>query len=240
VTLPVALVVPTLNEAASLPLLFESVAEQTRPFAEVVVADGGSTDGSCSLAAGAGAQVVEAPRGRGEQIAAGIGVSTAPVVLVVHADSRCHSRTVEAIQEHFDRRPDSPGGCLGHRFERRDWLLRLVEWGDRRRARRGASYGDQGQFFRRDALECVGGFPVLPLMEDVELSQRLRRIGEPAYLDVPLVCSTRGFERLGVVGTILRNLRLRRAYRKRGPEAAYDLYQRYYVGLNAATRSNTS
>jgi len=235
----VALIVPTLNEADRLPVLFESVSAQTVPFAEFVVSDGGSSDGTAAAAERLGAKVLVGSPGRGAQIAAGIEVTTSPLILVLHADSHCHRRTVETVLAHFERAPDSPGGCLGHRFDDANWLLRLVEWADRRRARRGLSYGDQGQFFRRDALSQIGGFPRLPLMEDLELSRRLERLDPPAYLDLPVVSSARSFKQNGVLRTILRNARLRRDYLRRQtpPE---ELHRRYYPDAKAATRSDTS
>jgi rSAM/selenodomain-associated transferase 2 len=235
-----ALVIPVLNEREQLPGLLDSARHQSEPFDEIVVSDGGSTDGTSDIAAEAGAIVVASDQGRGEQIATGVAATKSSAVLVLHADSRCQRTTVEAIKRHFSHHPESPGGCLGHRFDRRSWLLRLVEWADRRRARRGISYGDQGQFFRKDALNLVGGFPRQRIMEDVELSRRLQSIAHPVYLDVPVTCSSRGFDRLGVLGTIVRNRRLRSRYRRLGASALEDLHRRYYPASNAATRSTTS
>ena len=234
----VALVVPTLNEVERLPGFLHSISRQTVPFKEIVLSDGGSTDDAISTAERSGVKVLTGPPGRGAQIAAGIEVTSSPIILVLHADSRCDFRTVEAIATHFQRLPDSPGGCLGHRFDERNWLLRLVEWADRRRARRGMSYGDQGQFFRREALTKVGGFPRQPLMEDLELSRRLQQLGPLAYLDLPVGSSTRGFKQKGVLRTILRNARLRREY-FHGHASPEELYRRYYPA-NAATRVKTS
>lgn len=239
-SIDLALVVPTLNEREHLPRLLESAFNQTEPFDDVIIADGGSSDGTPSLAASAGARVVHSTPGRGIQVAAAVKQMTAKAILVLHADVRCDRRTAETIRRHLVDNPNSPGGCLGHRFDCRSLLVRMVEIADRRRARRGVSYGDQGQFFRRDLLDRVGGFPAMPIMEDVELSQRLQRLGMPAYLDLPVLCSRRGFERLGVFGTVLRNHRLRKLYRDRGQAALAEIYRRYYQAPNAATRSTTS
>lgn len=235
-----ALVVPVLNEREHLPGLLDSARDQTEPFDEIVVCDGGSNDGTVEIAAEAGAIVVVAQKGRGEQIAAAVEVSKTSAILVLHADSRCQRATAEAIKRHFLEHPESPGGCLGHRFDGRKWLLRLVELADRRRACRGMSYGDQGQFFRKDSLALVGGFPRQPIMEDVELSRRLLSIARPVYLDLPVTCSSRGFDRLGVLGTIVRNRRLRSKYRRLGAVALEELHRRYYPTSNPATRSTTS
>jgi GT2 family glycosyltransferase len=106
--------------------------------------------------------------------------------------------------------------------------LRAIEWCDRRRARGGESYGDQAQFFRRELLQSVGGFPDQSIMEDVELSVRLRRLGAPIYLDLPVIVSARRFVRMKWWRVAWQNFRLRRHYRRRGLAACAELYQRYY------------
>ncbi len=113
---------------------------------------------------------------------------------------------------------------LGSLLDQTQAADRLIEWFDRRRARRGHSYGDQAQFFRRGLLE----FPAQPIMEDVELAARLRTLGEPAYLDCPVTVSTRRFERLGLLRTLWQNWRYRHAYRRGGIAATRAIYERYY------------
>ena len=235
-----ALVIPALNEREHLPRLLETAFEQTEPFDEIVVCDGGSADGTPGIAAAAGAVVVSSVPGRGPQIAAGVDATQSSAVLVLHADAQCHRTTAEMIRRHFLQNPHSLGGCLGHRFDRRSWLLRIIELADRHRARRGLSYGDQGQFFLRTALDCAGGFPRLPIMEDIELSRRLQSLGRLTYLDLPVTCSSRGFDRLGVFGTIIRNRRLRTLYRRHGSAGLEEIHRRYHPTPNAATRSTTS
>jgi hypothetical protein len=109
------------------------------------------------------------------------------------------------------------------RFDRRTLALRLVEWLDARRARRGEANGDQGPFFRSNLLRSAGGFPHQPIMEDVELSRRMRSLGTPAYLDVPAVVSARRFERLGWPRVLWTNWLLRRRYRREGLAACMRL-----------------
>ena len=227
--LTLAVVVPALNEAGTLPGLLASLAAQTAPADRVVVADGGSADDTVALAWDLGAEVVSAPgRGRGGQVAAALGGLTADAVLVAHADMTLPPGALAAIRRWLAGHPACPGGCLGHRFDRRTLALRVVEWFDRRRARRGASYGDQGQFFRPASLAAAGGFPDQPILEDVELSRRLRAVGPPAYLGVPVTVSARRFERDGWARTVWANWRLRRAYDRDGPAACRAIYQAYY------------
>jgi rSAM/selenodomain-associated transferase 2 len=227
--LQLAVVVPTLNEAAHLPATLRSLAEQTAPAGRVVVADGGSADRTVDLARKYGANVLITPgRGRGGQVAAAVAQLDENVVLVAHADMVFPPDALEEIRRHVADYPDCPGGCLGHRFDSPRRVFRLMEWFDRRRAVRGESYGDQAQFFRRDRLGEAGGFPDLPMMEDVELANRLRRLGLPAYLDRPVTVSPRRFERRGLVRVLWANWRFRRAYRAGGAAACRAIHERYY------------
>jgi rSAM/selenodomain-associated transferase 2 len=231
-------IIPTLNEESALPGLFDSLARQSEKTGGVVVADGGSTDRTREAARQHGAMVILAPgRGRGGQVAAALAEVTAQVILVAHADMWLPENAVAAIRTWLAEHPECPGGCLGHRFDRRTPVLRLVEWFDARRARRGESYGDQGQFFRTERLRSAGGFPDQPIMEDVELSQRLRSLGTPAYLDLPVVVSARRFEKLGWLRVLWSNWLFRRRYRLGGLTACQALYRSYYGSKGAKTRS---
>ncbi|HVK16245.1 MAG TPA: glycosyltransferase [Fimbriiglobus sp.] len=227
--LRLAVVVPTLNEAAHLPATLRSLAGQSAPAARLVVADGGSADRTVELARKYGANVlVVSGRGRGGQVAAAVAQLDEEVVLIAHADMVFSPGALERIRHHLAANPDCPGGCLGHRFDSAARVYRMMEWFDRRRALRGDSYGDQAQFFRRDRIGEVGGFPDLPLMEDVELARRLRRLGRPAYLNVPVTVSPRRFEHRGMARVMWANWRFRRAYRRDGAAACRAIYERYY------------
>jgi hypothetical protein len=138
------------------------------------------------------------------------------------------SSALAAIRRALAAHPACPGGCLGHRFDSPRWLYRFIERADRMRAVRGMSYGDQAQFVRRERLARGGGFPEQPIMEDVELSRRLRALGRPIYLDIPVTVSPRRFEERGVWRVLWENWTFRRAYRRRGLSACRDIYERYY------------
>ncbi|MCS7021200.1 MAG: glycosyltransferase family 2 protein [Gemmataceae bacterium] len=225
----IAVVVPTWQEANALPLLLESLRCQSCPPQLVLVADAGSTDDSCHIAAQYGAVVVRCPqRGRGCQIAYALRYCPAEVVVIAHADMVFPPRALERLQQWLQEHPHGVGGCFGHRFASDRWFYRLIEWADRRRARRGMSYGDQAQFFRRAVLEQWGGFPAWPLFEDVALTQRLQQAGPLAYLDVPVLVSTRRFQRLGLLRTLWRNWKLRRRWARHGPAVVDELYKEYY------------
>jgi glycosyltransferase involved in cell wall biosynthesis len=232
-----AVVIPTLNEESALSVLFDSLKRQSMPAERVIVADGGSIDGTAEVARRHGATVLVVPgRGRGGQIAAVLSQVCEDLVLVAHADMRLPGDALAAIRSWLSEHPGCPGGCLGHRFDSRMPALRLIEWFDARRARRGESYGDQGQFFRSDLLRSADGFPDQPIMEDIELSRRLRSLGSPAYLDVPVVVSARRFERLGWARVLWTNWLFRRRYRRDGLAGCLSIYGSYYGAMSVAAQ----
>jgi glycosyltransferase involved in cell wall biosynthesis len=224
-------VIPTLNEEAALPRLLGSLHAQTKPAERIIVADGGSRDKTVFEARRGGAEVIVAPRrGRGGQIASAVVQLTEDIGLVAHADMLVPPLALEAVRKALAERADCPGGCLGHRFDNTSPALRAIEWWDCRRARSGTSYGDQAQFFRRELLQSAGGFPDQPIMEDVELSLRLRLLGKPIYLDLPVTVSARRFVRMKWWRAVWQNWMLRWCYRLRGCTACAELYARYYRG----------
>jgi rSAM/selenodomain-associated transferase 2 len=226
----IAVLIPTLNEETVLATALVSIRSQMDERMRLIVADGGSSDGTRRTARQHGALVIETSRkGRGCQIAEALAQIREDVVVVVHADMVLLPGSLERIRQWLVEHPDCPGGCLGHRFASARWAYRLVERWDRWRARRGISYGDQAQFFQRELIEHNGGFPEQPIMEDLELSRRLKVLGTPAYLDYPVEVSPRRFERLGWLRTISTNSLLRLAYRIGGPRACQKLYRRYYT-----------
>ncbi len=220
-----AVVMPALNEAAALPATLESLLSQSEPAERIIVVDGGSRDGTAEVALKLGVEVrLAEAAGRGNQIALGASGAAEDLVVVAHADMIFPRDALATIRRYMRDHPGCPGGSLGHRFDSESWVHRIIEWFDRRRARRGDSYGDQVQFFRRGLLE----FPAQPIMEDVELAARLRELGEPAYLDCPVTVSTRRFERLGLLWTLWRNRCYRRAYRRGGIAATRAIHEQYY------------
>ena len=225
----IAILIPTLNEENVLARALIAVRSQMDKRMRLIVADGGSSDGTRETARQQGALVIETSRrGRGCQIAEALTQIHEDVVVIVHADMVLLPDSCARIRRWLGEHKQCPGGCLGHRFASTRWTYRLVEWWDRRRALRGISYGDQGQFFRREWIEHSGGFPQQPIMEDLELSRRLRVLGTPAYLDYPAQVSPRRFERLGWLRTISTNFLLRLTYRIGGQTACHKLYRRYY------------
>jgi len=222
----VAVVIPALNEGQRLPLLLADLAQAPPDLIrERVVVDGGSGDGTPLIARLAGAEVVQSPPGRGQQLRRGISATTAPWLLLLHADARLRHDWPLVVQRALQQAPaawsfdlaiDAPGLSLR--------LLELAVWLRSRWWQ--LPYGDQGLLVPRSLLEQAGGMPELALMEDLLLIQRLRAITRVRSLQRPLQVNGRRWQRHGVIGRAWRNAQLRRAWRQ--GISADQLARKYY------------
>ena len=175
---------------------------------EVIVVDGGSTDGSGALAMTLGARVLPSNPGRGGQLAVGAEVSTAPWLLFLHADTRLDEAAWAALAAYIAK-PDavSTAGVFRLKLDDPAWQARVVELGVRLRvALLSLPYGDQGLLIHRDLYAAVGGFASLPLMEDVELVRRLGR-RHLCLLDGAALTSAERWRRRGWIRQTALNLR---------------------------------
>lgn len=202
-------VIPTLDEEASLPGLLDDL-ERTGIAMRVVVVDGGSTDRTREIARDRGAEVlVETPPGRARQLGVGVARLETPWLLLIHADCRLGPPAREALRAWLEA--PGPEGAAHFRF-RLDatgaWWT-AIELGQRiRESVTGLTYGDQGLIVSRERLDGVGGVPEVPLMEDVELVRRLRRTGGVRRLPAPVVTSARRYRDEGPFRAWLRNASL--------------------------------
>ena len=205
----VSFVVPALDEADTLPGLLADLA--AFPLAhDVVVADGGSRDGTGARAAALGARVVQAPRGRGTQLAAGASAARAPVLCFLHADVRLDGAALSALARAASRRELA---TLRLRIDAAGVRFRLIERATNLRARAGLPYGDQGLLIPRELYDAVGGYTAVPIMEDVAFVRALRRQGvRPTLLSAAVSVSPRRWLGEGVLRRILRNWSLLAAY----------------------------
>jgi rSAM/selenodomain-associated transferase 2 len=202
-TPPLSIVVPVLDEAAGLVAHLAPLQPLRAAGCELVLVDGGSRDATVELARPLADVVLEAPRGRGPQQNAGARAARGAVLLFLHADTRLPDGAAEAVRAALaDGARD--WGRFDVEISGRHPLLRvvarLVSWRSRLT---GIATGDQAIFVRRGAFEAAGGFPDIPLMEDVALTTALRRAGPPACLRLRVVTSGRRWESRGVVRTIL-------------------------------------
>lgn len=202
------IVIPTLNEGHHLPLLLADVGGLRVPHV-VVVADGGSTDGTPALAARAGLTVVHGPPGRARQMNAGAAVLDTPWLLFLHADSRLPPGSAGVLERWLASAPAGSAAHFRFQLEGRGVRLRLLEMGQRVRERlTGLTYGDQGLVVDTQRFRSLEGFPDLPLFEDVAMIRRLRGTGHLHSLEAPLPTSPRRYQRGGLVRGITRNATL--------------------------------
>lgn len=217
---------PVLNEATGLGAALQALAPLLARGAELIVADGGSSDHSAALALAGGAQLVNAPRGRALQMNAGAAQARGEVLLFLHADTQLPASADTLISEAL-----SSGLQVWGRFDvsinGRPRMLKLIAALMNLRSRRtGIATGDQALFMTRAAFEAVGGFPAQPLMEDIEMSRRLLKLSRPVCLAARVQTSGRRWESRGVWRTVLLMWRLRLAYwRGAAPERLAEWYR---------------
>ena len=205
-----AIVVPMVDEAATLPALLAHLAGWRARGCEVVLVDGGSRDDSVAMARAAGFRVLVAERGRARQMNAGAQACGGAILLFLHADTRLPEAADAMVRAAL---VVQAWGRFDVRIDGRPRMLRVVAALMNLRSRlTGIATGDQAIFVRRDVFEAAGGFPDQPLMEDIELSRRLLRVSRPACLRARVRTSGRRWEQRGVWRTIVLMWRLRWAY----------------------------
>ncbi len=210
-TPPLSIVVPALEEAAGIEAVLAALQPLRARGVEVVLADGGSSDGTAQLAAPWVDRVAAAPRGRALQMNAGAAAARAAQLLFLHADTRLPPQADALVL-----RALAGPACWG-RFDVRisgqsPWLKVVARMMNLRSRLSGIATGDQALFVRRRLFEQLGGYADQPLMEDIELSRRLKRLGRPACLRARVRTSGRRWEQRGVWRTIVLMWRLRLAY----------------------------
>lgn len=214
VTAPVSLsiIIPTLNEAAGIAATLEALRDYRKRGAEVIVVDGGSSDGTATLAQPLADRVLTAARGRAVQMNAGAAQARGEILIFLHADCRLPPGADDLIIDGL-RRSRRSWGRFDIKIAGRHPMFRVIAAMMNLRSRlTGIATGDQGLFITRSLFDAVGGFPEIALMEDIELSRRLKRYGRPLCLRHRVTTSGRRWEQHGVLRTILLMWALRFAY----------------------------
>ncbi|MCA1695176.1 MAG: TIGR04283 family arsenosugar biosynthesis glycosyltransferase, partial [Actinobacteria bacterium] len=191
-----SIVMPTLNEATRI----EPCLQRLRcdfPDCELVVADGGSTDGTAELAAQY-AEVIRSAAGRATQMNAGTALTSGDILWFIHADCHVPADALDLLRQAL-LDPSVVGGGLEVRFDQRSLGLDYLAVTSNVRARRlNWIFGDQAMFVRRRVFDSIGGFPEIPLMEDLEMSRILRRRGRLVVLPTAVTASARRLVDQGV------------------------------------------
>ncbi|HEY8133724.1 MAG TPA: TIGR04283 family arsenosugar biosynthesis glycosyltransferase [Thermoanaerobaculia bacterium] len=222
--MPVSVIIPTLNEEEWIAGAVESA--RGAGAAEVIVVDGGSTDRTPRLATAAGARLMLSDRMRARQLNRGAEAASHPSLIFLHADSRLPAGAAAAVEEALARGIVFGGFRL--QFAEEDRRLRIAErMINLRSAITRAPWGDQAQFIARDTLIGIGGFRDVPIMEDYELAQRMKRAGPTRILPLTVTTSGRRFLQKGVLRTAAINWSIIwRYHRGRDLQELARLYRR--------------
>jgi rSAM/selenodomain-associated transferase 2 len=199
----ISVIIPTLNEESCVAETLKSLRRQNPQ--EIIVADGGSTDATRKIATLYADRVLEGPRARAFQMNLGAASATGDILLFLHADC---SLEADALMEASRglKRPGVAAGCFTMAVQASGLLYRSIDFCASARVQlTGLAYGDQGLFLKRELFAALGGFPEIPLMEDVYFSKKLRQQGRIVVVKPRIFVSPRRWQREGIVRQTLRN-----------------------------------
>lgn len=205
-----SIIIPVYNESSTLPHSLKQLqATFIQPFqVEIIICDGGSEDDSQKLASDFGATVLHTAKGRAFQMNAGASHATGEWLLFLHADTHLPDNWIQLIQQ--------CNGDWGHfdvRLSGSHWLLRIIERAMNFRSRKTSiATGDQALFFRLDFFQKLGGYPEIPLMEDIAISKLARTYSAAECIPDKVITSSRRWEKKGIIRTMMLMWYLRLAY----------------------------
>jgi rSAM/selenodomain-associated transferase 2 len=199
----ISIIIPVLNEAVLITQVLPTLQPLRAAGHELILVDGGSSDGTIALSEPLADQIIRCPKGRSRQMNAGAKIARGDILLFLHSDTRLPKGADQLIIREMEKR-----GKIWGRFDvylsGRHLLLRIVEWLMNWRSRiTGIATGDQAIFIQRKFFESVGGFPNIDLMEDITMSKSLKKYGAPLCLWQRVVTSSRRWERNGILRTVL-------------------------------------
>jgi len=197
----ISVIIPVLNEESTIGRCIGILKAESKPL-EIIVADGGSRDGTLAIASSyPDVTVVRSRTGRGIQMNAGAAAARGNILLFLHADTTLEYGWVAQIGDSMSD-SSAVGGAFSFRIDNAAMKYRLVErWVQMRCYFCKLPYGDQAIFVRAEVFRQLGGYRDIPLMEDVELVQRLKRIGGMTMLQNKAVTSARRWARRGLIKT---------------------------------------
>ena len=206
-----SVIIPALDEADQVAAAIDSA--WASGATQVIVVDGGSRDATAAIAQSSGALVIDSPPSRGVQLHAGALASDGETLLFLHADNRLPIPPNRRVIDQIAAAGVPSWGALRQRIDDPRFVYRVVAAGNAVRVRLfGRAFGDQALFVRRENYFAVGGFPAVPLMEDVMLSAALRRQSRPVLIDGPVAVDARRWHRRGLVRQTWLNWRIQTAF----------------------------
>lgn len=201
--LKISIIIPVLNEANTIAPVISTARNAEN--VEIIVADGGSSDGTVEIAQSLGVRVISTAPGRSTQMNAGAIAATGDILLFLHADTHL-PRGYDSAARQALAKPSSVGGAFELKIDARRLCLRLVEIGVNWRSHFfQMPYGDQAIFLLSATFDKIGGFPDLPLMEDFEFVRRLKKQGRIEIVPQPVLTSARRWQQVGVLKTTIIN-----------------------------------
>jgi len=221
-------IIPVLNEAGNIKTVLQSLQSMRQEGHEVIVVDGGSRDNTLTLAVPLADVVVSAQQGRARQMNNGAAKATGDIFVFLHADSSLPEQAVQLITDalckdnhHWGRFDVSlPGKRLMFQV--------IASFMNLRSRLTGIVTGDQCLFVKREAFARIGGFPDIPLMEDISISKSLKKLSRPVCLKAKVITSNRRWQEQGILRTILLMWYLRASYFfGRPPEQLVKIYYRH-------------
>ncbi len=205
-----SIIMPTLNESSNLRYALEHLLSSIEYFSEIeiIICDGGSNDDTIKLATQYPIDLIHTAKGRARQMNAGVEHSIGDWLVFLHADTRLPDDWTALIEE-----SKTPWGRFDIRLSGSHWMLRVIEKAINLRSRKTSiATGDQALFFQRDFFKQLGGFPDIPLMEDIAITSKARKVIKPNCISQVAITSSRRWEQKGILRTILLMWILRFAY----------------------------
>ena len=209
-----SIILPVLNERDLItPLMDHLESLEGSENCEIIVVDGSPDGGTIKAIARQGVQCIKSPRGRASQMNAGAAMAAGEILIFLHADTRLPRQALELINQAMTRQA-LIGGAFDLQIDTKRRVLKIIARIASLRSRlTGIPYGDQAIFMRRDDFKRMGGYPEIPLMEDVALMRKIKRAkGRICFVPEPVFTSARRWEQEGILFTTMRNWLLLSAY----------------------------
>ncbi len=192
----ISVIIPALNEQDNIGPCIDNISRQAGKY-EVIVADGGSSDATVTVSEAKKARVLRSPeKNIGYQNNLGAGSAKGDILLFLHADTRLPDKAFEKIEEFFNKNRDAAGGSFNMVVRGDRFFYKVISIGGNAFCKiTGIHFGDRGVFVKKEIFDQINGYNIMPIMEDVDFSKRMKKKGKTKILKGPVVSSSRKFGR---------------------------------------------